>query len=333
MRIRLLCTAAAFACLTFGQTAEVDKVFHFAHATTPKEFQEIISTIRSIAEIRQAAVSAEARTLAVHGTTEQIGAADWLFHAVDKASAMEGTPPVEYRLDDARNPVVRVYYLSHANTPQIMQEVINTVRSIAEIQFVTGCTTPQAIVLRSDPDHMALADWLISALDVPAGTQKIAPPPDHRIKDAHAPVAHVVYLASIDNLQHMAELVNTIRSISELQRVVMNNAPNAIAIRGSEEQVKMAEWIAEELDRPQGTPTAGAHQSTSTVGGLGARIFYLRAGTTPQALQETVTQIKTVSRAQRVISYSGQSAIVMRARPEQIAEAERLIQENEKPAQ
>ena len=46
--------------------------------------------------------------------------------------------------------VTRVFYLSNVNTPQEMQEIINTVRSMADLQRVMPYSTQYAIIARGD---------------------------------------------------------------------------------------------------------------------------------------------------------------------------------------
>src|ERR1039458_5053213 len=63
--------------------------------------------------------------------------------------------------------VTRVFYLSNVNTPQEMQEIINTVRSMADLQRVMPYSTQYAIIARGEADKIALAAALIADLDKP----------------------------------------------------------------------------------------------------------------------------------------------------------------------
>src|ERR1017187_560212 len=68
---------------------------------------------------------------------------------------------------DYEEQVTRVFYLSNVNTPQEMQEIINTVRSMADLQRVMQYSTQYAIVARGEADKIALAAALIADLDKP----------------------------------------------------------------------------------------------------------------------------------------------------------------------
>src|ERR1035438_2879732 len=66
---------------------------------------------------------------------------------------------------DYEEQVTRVFYLSNVNTPHEMQEIINTVRSMADLQRVMQYSTQYAIIARGEADKIALAAVLIADLD------------------------------------------------------------------------------------------------------------------------------------------------------------------------
>lgn len=68
---------------------------------------------------------------------------------------------------DYEEQVTRVFYLSNVNTPQEMQEIINTVRTMADLQRVMQYSTQYAVIARGEADKIALAGALIADLDKP----------------------------------------------------------------------------------------------------------------------------------------------------------------------
>jgi len=66
--------------------------------------------------------------------------------------------------------VVRVFYLTHTETPQQLQEVIVAVRSISGVFRAFTHSASRAMALRGTADQMAVADWLLYVLDKPAQT-------------------------------------------------------------------------------------------------------------------------------------------------------------------
>lgn len=61
------------------------------------------------------------------------------------------------------------------------------------------------------------------------------------------------------------------------------------------------------------------------------RVFYLKNATTVQELQEISTTVRSVAEIRRAFTYSAQNALLLRGTPDQIALAEKLIQDLDKP--
>jgi general secretion pathway protein D len=64
-------------------------------------------------------------------------------------------------------------------------------------------------------------------------------------------VAKTFYLQNVNSAQELQEVVNAVRSVSELQRVVAYNSQNAIIVRGEADQVSLAEKMIQDLDKPK----------------------------------------------------------------------------------
>jgi general secretion pathway protein D len=63
--------------------------------------------------------------------------------------------------------VAQTFYLSNVSSPQEVQEIVNTVRSIAEVQRVVAFQSQNAIIVRGEADQVALAAKMIHDLDKP----------------------------------------------------------------------------------------------------------------------------------------------------------------------
>lgn len=68
---------------------------------------------------------------------------------------------------DYEEQVIKVFYLSNINTPQELQEVITTIRSVADLQRVTQFNSQYAIIARGEADKITLAEKIIADLDKP----------------------------------------------------------------------------------------------------------------------------------------------------------------------
>jgi general secretion pathway protein D len=68
---------------------------------------------------------------------------------------------------DYEDYVVKVFYLTNITTPQELQELSTTIRSIPEIRRVFPYTAHNALVVRGTIDQVALAEKIINDLDKP----------------------------------------------------------------------------------------------------------------------------------------------------------------------
>ena len=68
---------------------------------------------------------------------------------------------------DYEDLVTRTFYLTNLNTPAELQEVVTTIRTIAEIPRIVANNNQFAIVARGEPDRILLAEKIVSDLDKP----------------------------------------------------------------------------------------------------------------------------------------------------------------------
>ena len=316
--------AGCFAIAVWGQTA--DKVFYFAHLETPQALQEVTNAVRAIGDIRDVSVDAAKRSLTVKGTAEQLAVAGWLTAEMDKPGKATGTRDLP--INDVKAPLAQVYYLSHVDTPQDLQEIVNAVRSVTDIQRCFPMNQQKAIVLRALPEQVKAADWLFGLLDRPAGAPGGAIPPDYRLSEAAYDargglVARVAPLAHLDTPQAIQEITNVIRSLADMQRCFPIQSRRILVMRGSDDQMTLAKWLLEQLDSPAGQGT-----TEFKVGGAGnqiAQVAYVNART-PQSLMETVVEIRTQTQIQRVFAFNPQKAVALRGTADQLARAQQVIQ-------
>ncbi len=66
---------------------QVVKVFYLKNVTTPQEFQEIVTAVRSVTDIRRIFTYNEQNAAVVRGSTDQVALAEKLFHDLDKPKA------------------------------------------------------------------------------------------------------------------------------------------------------------------------------------------------------------------------------------------------------
>jgi len=313
-----------FATVAFTQNAE--KTFYFTHVDSPAALQDITNVMRSTGDIRDVTPDSAKHAINVKGNEEQLAMAAWLTAGLDNPRTAPGFS--EKAFSDPHAPLAQIYYLRYVATPQEMQEVINAVRSLADMQRVFPVMAVKAIVMRGNPAQIKATDWLLGHLDQPAGADPVAAEDYPLTEPEWVPrsgtqVLRVAPLNRANTPQAVQELVNCTRAVSDLQRLYPIPSRRVVTMRGPEEQIAMAKWIIQQLDGPQGSGTRETKAGSSEV----VQVTYLAPGDKLQ-LSQTVSSIQRATNMQRVIPFSTQNAVVMRGTPTQVAQAAAAIHGN-----
>jgi type II secretory pathway component GspD/PulD (secretin) len=336
MRARPIRFAVAilFAAAAFGQTQgqNTERVFHFTYTQAPQGLKEITTAIRGAAELTQASLNADAKTLTVGGTPGQIAIAAWLFSALDQP-APSNRAMQEYRPAGSVNDVIRILYQTHIQGPQNFQEIVNAVRTVPEIAKVFPYFGQSAVVMRTTDSEAAMTAWLFHQLDVPAGVQPVQSPLAHQYASPGAAndQVQVLFLTHSMSPQSMQQIVNTIRVIPQLTKVFPITAPGGVSVRGPTATIALAAWLFSQLDQaPQAS--SPAPQQFQMPGGADdvTQVFYLSPATTIAAFQSMVTTLRTTVTKQ-VFPDEMFNAVTLRGTAAQVAAADLLIKQMDKP--
>jgi hypothetical protein len=248
--MRILAIGLALsASVTFGQSNDLrDRVFYLTHTDTVQQFQEVATVIRTIADIQQVSVDNDQRSVTVHATAGQIAMAEWLFNELDSPSP-ETSVPHEYRSPGARDDVVRVFYVTTASTVQDFQEVSTLVRTISEIRRVFTYNGRKALVVRGTDAQIGLAEWLVGELvpEAPSSTHEYRMAGPSGNNDEVVRVLRLPHTASVQDFQ---KDVIQIRAATQIKRIFTYNSPRAFAVRGTTDQIAMAERMTAQLNKP-----------------------------------------------------------------------------------
>jgi hypothetical protein len=249
------------------------------------------------------------------------------------ASVASGQAPAEQSVD-------RVFHFTQIETLQGFQEIATVMRTVAEIRQLSVNAAPRALAMRGTADQIALAEWLFSELDKP--TRAVQPSQDSGAHEYRVPgrgddVVKVFFLTHTNTAQGLQEIVTAIRTIADMQRIFPCNAPPAVTLRGTADQVALAEWLVNTLDQAAGgaQPSQGSatHEYRAPGGSDDVvRVFYVTHTDTAQGLQEIVTAIRTITEIQRIFPRYAIRAVAMRGTAGQVARAERLIEGLDKPS-
>jgi len=162
--------------------------------------------------------------------------------------------------------------------------------------------------------------------------QNIAPPyPNEN-------TLRVFYMARGASIQQFQELATGIRTVGDIRRVYTYNAPLAMVVRGTADQIALATWLFNEIDQPAAArqsaesaiykypvpppPSPAAPDPKDTV-----RVFYLTNSQSDQDFQSTVSKVRSALDVKTIFAYNSARALAARGTGEQIAHAERLLQQ------
>jgi hypothetical protein len=247
MRPSILLLAAG---VLLAQTPEtVERSLPFSPADSPQAVQQMVNAIRGTSGIREMEVVADfdTRTLKIQGPLAEAGLAEWVFHLLEDPNS---SGERRYTMP-GRWPEARLFFLTPSDSPPHIQELVNAIRSIAEIQLVMAFTPRPALVFRAEPWAVATAEWLIHQLDTPPPAQATLPytitgsDPINRSVQL-APAVRVFYFSLSTTPEFMQNLVARVRREAQVQRIVWMTDTHTMAVRASESQAAAAERIIAE---------------------------------------------------------------------------------------
>jgi hypothetical protein len=219
-------------------------------------------------------------------------------------------------------PVEQDHVLRLSDPQQNLLEAATLIRSMAEIGELTVDAEHGSISLRGTPEQNALADWLFEHLTQPTSDAKHEYRPEPSADD----VVRIIFLKRAYQVRDLQEVSVVVRTVGSIMRLFAYNPQRALAIRGTEEQIALAEWLIDKLDQPTAPQGPVLHQfllKTSDDNIL--RVFYMPDTTSPARLNEMSVQIRVGTKSQRIFAYPRLRAIVMRANASQVDAAEQMV--------
>ena len=301
--------------MAFGQDAE--RKFDLA---APGNLTEIVTALRTVGKMQQLEPNAASGTLTVKGNAVELALAEWLIPKLD-SSTPSGAGAQEYRVSG--NDVVLAYSLAHTATTIGMQEIITTLRTVGDLRYIYQVNAAKTIPLRGTPSQIALAKFILSELD-----QVVQPresPVVHTFASTENPPAAVVYgLAHTQNTTGLQEIITTLRSIPEIQKIYNVTAPNLLCFRDTPEGASAAEWLISELDRIG--PNTGLNEMQMPGGKDDVmHVFYPTHIGNTREMQALVTTLRKQAMIRRVYTNTMPPALIVRGTADQIHLAAQLI--------
>jgi len=222
----------------------------------------------------------------------------------------------------------RVFRLTHASDPRQMQEIATVIRSAADIKTLSVVPSSQALAFTGSKWQIQLAEWLAGELDRPAASPPDEAVREHTIEGQPDDVVRILFTPYSSTPQHLQEIATTVRTITDIRRVLSYNSPSAIIVRGTREQIDLAQWLLQALDPRSNSP----RQYQMAAGGDDSvRVFSLKHAVTPQTTQELAVAIRTTSDIRRVLTVNTPPTIIVRGTRDQAALAEWMIRSLDLP--
>jgi hypothetical protein len=225
---------------------DVVRLFYLTNPKGSQGMQEIVTPVRSLANIRQVSIYNDLRAVVVRGTSEQINLAEFLFAQMDKSDIPGSGPSAEFRMDSGSDGLARVFYLLNTKTDQDFQVAVTVVRAITQLRYTFAYNTPRAVGVRGTDEQVALAKWLFEHLDG-------AKSPDSGVHQYQLPSSsdefvRVFYLTHAATSQRLGETLHQIESKTHGACWGVYTPTNAIVIRGTAQQIAEAAQLIQQQD-------------------------------------------------------------------------------------
>jgi hypothetical protein len=150
---------------------DVARVFELTYPETPQQLQEIVTLIRSIADIQRLFIYNQRRAVVLRATAERLSLAAWLVSELDKplngqAAAGDTAASHEFRLSNDAQNLVRVFYLGSSQSPQDLSKVSAQVRANTGIRRLFVYNALGALAVRGSEGQVATAEKAIEEMKV-----------------------------------------------------------------------------------------------------------------------------------------------------------------------
>jgi hypothetical protein len=303
----------------FGQDAT--RVFHLTDFTSPGGAQEIAAAVRTVAQARQVSFLAASTDLAVTGSTESIAVADWLVPKLDVPPDFYSEPQ-RFPVSGNSNDVLDIVELKNADAYAALEEMTVTLRTVGGIDKIHRLSETKMLVFRGDALQIGLAEFLIGQLDQAPSQRQVALVHRFPMKGESTIVYGLVNANSNTRTQGILAALKNVLGIFQVAR---NTTTKLLAIRGSQNAIRMAEWLIPKLDT-QTTPAAD--EEIAVPGSLDdiVHVFYLKHLTNMVGVSRVYEALRAAPQMSKTYYYSiTPPALIVRGSAAQISLATQIV--------
>lgn len=142
-------------------------IYTLQHAIGNVGLQEIITTVRTVAQMQHIFMVSARRAIVFSGTPAEAAMTSWMIAHLDVTPATPPAATVEYQDPGAPEDAVRIFYLPAAITAESRQNLMVALRTTGGITRVYSTSQSLALAVRDTPARMAKAERLIAGWVAP----------------------------------------------------------------------------------------------------------------------------------------------------------------------
>jgi hypothetical protein len=219
----------------------------------------------------------------------------------------------------------RTFHLTTVSTLAGMNELATIIRTL-DANAIFADETSQTLTVSGTDAELALAAWLVEQLD---SEHPQFASPQYTVAGSAQDAVRIFYLVNTPTQAGLNELVTTLRTIGDIQRIFTYSPPKAIAIRTTDANAQLAEWLVQQLDVSPGNHPSVERYGYATPGGPSevVEVAFLTHERTQAGLNDAVTVLRTATGIRKIFTRSTPQGIAFCGSAEQVLSAERLLQQ------
>lgn len=302
------------------------RTFHLTTAPNQQAVNELGMLIRTI-DVKSVTWN-EAPTITVTGTPDEIALATWLIQQLDTTNRPTGIP--SYTVANG-NPAdtVHIYFVTNFPLQAELNEFVTTLRTVADLRRIYTYTASHAIVVRAALGNVQAGDWLVQKMDVAPNSHPTNAQYKWTLNACSGGTVEVAFMPREISQMNLNAIVTTVRAIADVQPIFTHSgAPQAIAFRGCQDQVQLADWIIQRVEVQTNPQMKGQKQEYIVAGSTDpvTRVYYLGASSAQQ-MNQLATAIRSQAQINHIFVVADASALTLRGTPDKMDVADRIIQQ------
>ena len=193
----------------------------------------------------------------------------------------------------------RVLHFSTMKSSYNLEEIATVIRAISAIPKIGIDTSEQSLSLHGTAEQVALCEWLFTNLDKPNAPPSAAKH-EYRVSDSADDVVRLFFLTNPEIPRGVREVATVVRSLVNARQLFVYDDLGAVAVRGTEEEIRTVEFLLNEMDKPavhagpnlrsSASPEFRMNQQPENL----VRVFYLPNTKTVRDFQEVATLVRSI---------------------------------------